>query len=103
MYLSYSMKPNIVFVVGQLSKHNLNPQASHIKAAKKVVQYLKKTIHLGLVYGSQPQSKTLVKPSPFDLIDYGDSSYARDPKDMKSVMGYCYFFNEAIVVWSSIK
>ena len=56
-------------------------------------------IHLGLVYGSQPQSKTSAAPSPFGLIRYGDSIYAGDPEDKKSEMDCCYFLNGAVVSW----
>ena len=30
MYLAYRIRPDIAFVIGQLSKHNSNPQAGHI-------------------------------------------------------------------------
>ncbi len=65
MYLSCGTRPDIAFAVGQLSKHNSDPRAGHMKAAKKVVRYLKGTMHLGLVYGSQPQSETLAAFLPF--------------------------------------
>ncbi len=53
MYLFFGTRPDIAFAVGQLSKQNLDPRAGHMKAAKKVVWYLKETMHLGLVYRSQ--------------------------------------------------
>lgn len=78
-----------------------------MKAAKKVVRYLKGRMHPGLVYGSQlkdeGETKAPTAPSPFGLIGYRDSSYAGDPEDRKSVMGYCYFINGAIVSWCSKK
>lgn len=107
MYLSYGTRPDIAFAVGQLSKHNADPQAGHMKAAKRIVRYLKGTIHLGLIYGSHPKDEGDTRapnaPSPFGLIGYGDSSYAGDLEDRKSVMGYCYFINGAIVSWCSKK
>lgn len=103
MYLSCGTRPDIAFAVGQLSKHNSDPRTGHMKAAKKVVRYLKGTIHLGLVYGSYPQSNIPAAPSLFGLIRYGDSSYAGDREDRKSVMGYCYFLNGAAVSWCSKK
>ena len=39
MYLSCGTRPDIVFVVGQLSRHNTNPKKGHFRAAKKVVRY----------------------------------------------------------------
>lgn len=52
MYLSYGTKPNIVFAIGELSKHNSDPRVGYMKVAKKVVRYLKRTIHIRLVYRS---------------------------------------------------
>ena len=103
MFLSCDTRPDIAFAVGQLSKHNSDPRAGHMKAAKKVVRYLKGTMHLGLVYGSQPQSETLAALLPFGLIGYRDSSYAGDLEDRKSVMDYCYFPNGAFVSLCSKK
>ncbi len=97
MYLSCGTGPEIAFAVGQLSKYNSDHRAGHMKSAKKMVRYLNGTMHLGLVYGSQPQSETPAAPSLFGLIGYRDSSYAGDPKNRKSVMGYCYFLNGAVV------
>ena len=37
MYLVFGTKPDIAFVVGQLSKHNVDPRKSHFRAAKRVV------------------------------------------------------------------
>lgn len=64
-------------------------------------------MHLGLVYRSQlkdeRETKAPIAPSPFKLIGYGDSSYAGDSEDRKSVIRYCYFINRAIVFWYSKK
>lgn len=74
---------------------------SHIKAAKKFIRYLKGTMHLELVYGSQAkdegETKAPIAPSPFGLIGYKNSSYTKDPEDRKSVIEYCYFINGAII------
>ncbi len=51
IYLSYGTRLNIVFIIGQLSKHNANLRKSHLQAVKRVVKYLSRTIEMGLVYG----------------------------------------------------
>ena len=64
-------------------------------------------MHLGLTYGShlkdEGETKVPIISSPFRLIGYGDSSYAGDPEDKKSVMKYCYIINGAVVPWCSKK
>ena len=99
MYLACGTRPNIAFAVGQLSRHNANPRKGHLQAAKRIVQYLKGTMNLGLIYGQT----TARDPLPYGLIGYADSKFARDPEDHKSVMGYCFFLNRAVVLWRSKK
>ena len=50
IYLAYRIRPNIVFVVGKLSKYNTNPRKGHLQAAKRLICYFKYTIHLELIY-----------------------------------------------------
>lgn len=58
-------------------------------------------LNKGLVYRSQLKDERKTKVStvslPFRLIGYGNSSYAGDPEDRKSVRSYCYFINGAII------
>lgn len=95
MYLSCGTRPDIDFVVGQLSKRNSDPRMGHLKAAKRVLRYLKDTMHLGLNYGdilkSDGQTKAPVTSSPYGLVGYTDSNYAGDLEDRKSVMGYFFY------------
>ena len=50
MYLAYRTRPDIAFIIGQLSRHNLNLQAEHFRITKQVLRYLQKTITLGIVW-----------------------------------------------------
>lgn len=52
MYLLYRIKPYIFFAVAQFIKlkHNLDLKTGYMRAAKKVICYLKGIIHLGFVY-----------------------------------------------------
>lgn len=103
MYLACGTRPDIAFTVGQLSKHNVDPRKSHLQAARRVVRYLKSTMQMGLVFGREVKSHSPKNPPLYGLIGYADSNFARDPGDRKSVMGYCFFLNGAVVLWSSKK
>lgn len=52
IYLLFGTRSNISFTVGQLNKYNSDPGIGYIKAAKKVVRYLKGIMHIKLVYRS---------------------------------------------------
>lgn len=100
MYLACGTWPDIAFAVGQLSKHNADPRKGHLRAAKRVVRYLKGTMDMGLTFGRGTNPRD---PPPYGLVGYADSNFAGDSEDRKSVMGYCFFLNGALVSWSSKK
>lgn len=40
-------------------------------------------------------------PLSYELVGYADNNFARDTEDQKSVIGYFFFLNRAMVFWSS--
>ena len=103
MYLAFGTRPDIAFVVGQLSKHNVDPRKSHLLAAKGVVRYLCGTMEMGLIFGREPNNRLPRDPPLYSLIGCADSKFAGDLEDRKSVIGYCFFLNRAVVSWCSKK
>lgn len=103
MYLLYSIRPDIAFAISQLSKHDLDLRMGNMRAEKKVICYLKGTMHLGLVYRAQPKddvgTKPLIASSLFRIIGYRDNSYAGEFKDKMLIIGYHYYINKAIISW----
>lgn len=97
-----------MFIVWQLSKQNADLRVGHLKAVKRVVQYLKSTIQLKLTYGIWPEqtrtkskkkAKIPMRPVIIRLIGYINSNYASDLEDRKSVIGNNFFIYRAIVFW----
>ncbi|GJW89056.1 putative ribonuclease H-like domain-containing protein [Tanacetum coccineum] len=74
MYLT-SSRPDIMFAVCACARYQVNPKVSHLHAVKRIFRYLKGQPKLGLWYP---------KDSPFDLVAYTDSDYARASLDRKS-------------------
>ncbi|GJV83840.1 uncharacterized mitochondrial protein-like protein [Tanacetum coccineum] len=77
MYLT-SSRPDIMFVVCACARYQVNPKVSHLYAMKRIFRYLKGQPKLGLWYP---------KDSPFDLVAYTNSDYARESLDRKSTTG----------------
>ncbi|GKC22020.1 retrovirus-related pol polyprotein from transposon TNT 1-94 [Tanacetum coccineum] len=77
MYLT-SSRPDIMFIVCAYARYLVNPKVSHLYAMKRIFRYLKGQPKLGLWYS---------KDSPFDLVAYTDSDYARASLDRKSTTG----------------
>lgn len=96
IYPLYNTRPDIAFVVEQLSKHNNNLKKDYLWAAKKVVRYLKGTIEMKLSFGWE--EKCLPKDLlPYKLICFANNNFARDLENWKSVMSYYFFLNRVVV------
>ncbi|GJY70435.1 putative ribonuclease H-like domain-containing protein [Tanacetum coccineum] len=80
MYLTTS-RPDIMFVVCVCARFQVTPKTSHLLAVKRIFRYLKGKPTLGLWYS---------RNSPFELVAYTDSDYARATQDRKSTTGGCF-------------
>ena len=60
-------------------------------------------MEIGLIFGRESNDRLPRDPPSYGLIGFVDSNFAGDPEDRKSVMGYCFFLNEAVVSWCSKK
>nr|GEV85318.1 putative ribonuclease H-like domain-containing protein [Tanacetum cinerariifolium] len=81
MYLT-SSRPDIMFAVCACARYQVNPKVSHLHVVKRIFRYLKGQPKFGLWYP---------KDTPFDLVAYTDSDYARASLDRKSTTGGCQF------------
>ncbi|GKA54684.1 putative ribonuclease H-like domain-containing protein [Tanacetum coccineum] len=93
MYLT-SSRPDIMFVVCACARYQVNPKVSHLHAVKRIFRYLKGQPKLGLWYP---------KDSPFDLVAYTDSDYARASLDRKSTTRGCQFLGCRLISWQCKK
>ena len=92
MYLSTCTRPDIAHVVGLLARFMAKPRVEHWQCVKWVLQYLKKTQSLGLLYGATDELK---------FEGYSDSDYAADPDKRRSTGGFVFMFAGGAVEWSS--
>nr|GEU34725.1 hypothetical protein [Tanacetum cinerariifolium] len=76
MYLT-SSRLDIMFVVCACTRFQVTPKVSHLHAVKRSFRYLKGKPHLGLWYP---------RASPFNLVAYSNSDYARASLDWKSTI-----------------
>ena len=99
------------YAVGVLARHANSPGPTHVRAAKRVLQYLYRTRSLGITY-SRPSSGGNVPvmyegaTHPLDngknlLQTFADSDYAAD-ETRRSTMGYVIMLNGGPIMWSSV-
>ena len=70
------------------------PRDSHLKAAKRIFRYLKKTGDLVLFY---PAGDT------FDLVGFADADFAGYQVDRKSTSGMAHFLGSSLISWGTKK
>ena len=81
------------FVVSQFGS---NPGKSHLKAAKRILCYLKGTANLALTLGSSGSESV-------DLVGWTDSNWAQDPDSRQSIGGFLFEIAGGSVSWSAKK
>lgn len=93
LYLNMT-RPDISYLVQQLSQHVAAPTTSHWESALHIMKYLKGTSAMGLFYKSS---------SDFGLIAYSDSDWASCPVSRRSISGYCIMLGDSLISWKSKK
>ncbi|GKC48621.1 hypothetical protein Tco_1071366 [Tanacetum coccineum] len=93
MYLT-SSRPDIMFAVCVYARFQVNPKSLHLHAVKRIFRYLKGQPKLGLWYP---------KDSPFDLVAYTNSDYARASLDRKSTTEGCQLLRCRLISWQCKK
>ncbi|TVY46935.1 Retrovirus-related Pol polyprotein from transposon RE1 [Lachnellula cervina] len=56
LYLALACRPDITYAIIKLARFASNPSETHLSAVKRIFQYLKGTINLGIIYSSKAAS-----------------------------------------------
>ena len=70
------------------------PRESHLKSAKCILRYLKKTGNMVLFY---------LAGDTFDLVDFADVDFAGYQVDKKSTFGMTHFLGSLLISWGTKK
>ena len=95
MFAAVTTRPDLAYVVNQLSQFLESPSKAHWQCAKRVLRYIKGTIDKGITYSVGDRVNR--------LIAYSDASWASEPESRKSVTGVVLLLNGGIVGWKSKK
>ena len=69
------------------------PTSSHLEAAKRVLRYVRGTLHFGIHFA----------PGPLTFSAFFDVDWAGDPTNRKSTTGMVIFLGSSPISWSSKK
>jgi len=87
IYLSHT-RPDISYAVNTLSQFMHSPSKIHLKAAYRVLRYLKRTLGHGLMFR---------KSDYLELSIYIDADFASSIVDRRSITGICSFLGENLI------
>nr|KYP32603.1 hypothetical protein KK1_046664 [Cajanus cajan] len=87
-------RPELSFSINNVCQFMHNPQEHHWKGVKRILGYLQGTVTHGL---------HLRRPTNLTLMAFSDSDWGSDLVDRKSTTGYCVYFGNNLVSWSSRK
>uniref|UniRef100_A0A2N9GA49 Apple domain-containing protein n=1 Tax=Fagus sylvatica TaxID=28930 RepID=A0A2N9GA49_FAGSY len=91
-YLTFT-RPDLSFAVHQVCQYMASPTSIHLTAAKRILRYLKGTLHLGLSF----------RPGPLKLSAFTDADWAGDPDDRRSTSGLLVYLGPNPITWSAKK
>jgi hypothetical protein len=78
---------NILFGVELVNKFMGTPIMTHFKTMKRILQYIKGTVHFGLFYRYSNR---------FELVGYSDSDWAGDMNDRNNTTGFVFYIEDNI-------
>ena len=76
-YLTFT-RPDIAYAVQQVCLYMHDPRESHLAALKRILRYIRGTLHLGLFFRPSVQS---------DLVVYSDADWAGCPDTRRTTSG----------------
>lgn len=94
LYLNFT-RPDISYVVQQLSQFLHSPTEVHWKAAIHVLKYLKGCPSKGLFFGKNT--------FPIEITAFSDSDWASCKDTRRSLTGYCIFMGNSMISWKTKK
>ena len=89
IYVMIMTRLDLIYSLSVLSRYCFNSNSTHIKAAIRVLKYIKKTLNYDIHYEDKE-----------DLIKYIDIDYAETINDRRSINDYAFFLSEDFVSWS---
>ena len=99
MYAMVATRPDLSFVIQDLSRFMSYPGNEHWKALKTVLRYIRGSVNLVLKLGGRNTTSKQI----FRIEGFADADFARDLDTRKSVTGYAFFFNNSLISWASRK
>ncbi|KAJ9548745.1 hypothetical protein OSB04_021288 [Centaurea solstitialis] len=90
-YLTFT-RPDISYAVQQVCLFMHEPHEPHFAFLKRIIRYLQGTLSYGI---------RIVRSTTTSLVAYSDADWGGCPDSRRSTSGYCVFFGDNLISWSS--
>ena len=87
-------RPDLSYAVGLVSQFMQAPRKPHLDAARRILRYVKSTLHYGLFYEAG---------CALQVHGYTDADWAGSVSDRRSTSGFMFSLGSAAISWSSKK
>ena len=98
MWIANQTRPDIVNAVRAVARFLHDPKEVHIKAARKIIEYVSATAHLGPTF--RKDSKLEHMQLEYYLKTHVDADYAHKADDRRSVSAVAVCCGSTLVSWS---
>ena len=95
MYAMLCTRPDVSYALSMTSRYQQNPGESHWAVVKNILNYLRRTKDMFLIYGGLDEE--------LSIKCYTDASFQTDRDDSRSQTGYVFIMNGGAVTWKSSK
>ena len=97
MWIANQTRPDTANAVRAVARFSHNAKEVHVKAARKIIEYLSSAANLGLTFrkDSKPEDLQL----EYDLETNVDADYAYKTDDRRSVSGVAVCCGGTLVLW----
>jgi hypothetical protein len=87
-------RPDLSYAVGVVSQFMQTPRKPHLDAVRRILRYIKHTLHCGIFYEAKNQ---------LQVHGYTDADWVGNVSDRRSTNGFLFSFGSGAVSWSSKK
>lgn len=87
-------RPDLTYSVNSVSQYLHAPTDDHFQAVKRILRYIKGTLHFGLMFTSS---------SSANITAYSDADWVGCPDTRRSTSGYSIYLGDNLISWSSKK
>ncbi|XP_058752128.1 secreted RxLR effector protein 161-like [Vicia villosa] len=87
----------IGFTIGLLSRYMSEPRVSHMKTARRILRYLKRSIDYGILFQRDSEGEEAT------VTCFSNVDWCGDKEDQKSTTGYFFQVFGALILWCSKK